>query len=207
MEVLFCQACGTKVTCSSGSIEKHCGLGKNDKRGHFHKAALEKFNRGEKRREQAFMSLLDYNLKHPEALQSTLPVPMLHKRMKTLGAFLTSGTPLSRLPHFKAILEEGSWNVGSRQSMAELIPRMLRGEVDRLKTMFADQYITAFLDGTSLLEEGWGFLCVPVIFYSCCSSSLTFPLSNTLGQVHRDLERRRRLCLDPWMTTWTNIRL
>ena len=175
--VIFCVPCGGVITCQSGTIHRHCGLGsKNQARGRKHQASLKLWTAGNLRRESVLDSVFQIQKANPTLPQSTLPAPQILRRMQTLGAFLSSGTPLSRLPRFEKVLEEDTWNVGNRQSMGELIPQMLQIEMTRLHKLFTGQYVSAIFDGTCQT------MCcrLPCGFRSMCHSISRVVLSSFL---------------------------
>lgn len=78
--------------------------------------------------------------------------------------FLISGTPLTRLPFFKQLLESNGLSLPGRNHMGDYIPRIEEREFNRLREEINGSYLGLSFDGTSRLGEAInvvGRFCTP----------------------------------------------
>ena len=78
-------------------------------------------------------ALKDYDkTSHPAG--ETLPESQRVFRVKVLTSFLRAGIPLSKLHHFREVLEEHAYKLADNRGMHDLIPFVMADEVKRIKT-------------------------------------------------------------------------
>lgn len=74
-------------------------------------------------------------------------------RVKVMTAFLRAGVPISKLEHFRDILEENALSLTERRHMTDLIPFILREEKSRVLEQISGQHLSVIFDGTCRLGE------------------------------------------------------
>ena len=73
--------------------------------------------------------------------------------INVVTAFLKAGVPLSKIDHFRDILEEHAYRVLDRRGMSDLIPFILSEEMEQIKKEISGKPVSIILDGTSRLGE------------------------------------------------------
>ena len=68
-------------------------------------------------------------------------------------AFPKAGVPLTKLDHFRDILEESAYHLSDRRGMSDLIPFIVSEEVQRITNELHGKHISNIFDGTSRLGE------------------------------------------------------
>ena len=70
-----------------------------------------------------------------------------------MTTFLRAGVPISKLMHFRDLLEENALQLHEPRHMLDLIPFILDSEKSKIKTDIKDKYVSLIFDGTSRLGE------------------------------------------------------
>lgn len=73
--------------------------------------------------------------------------------MKVVTSFLKAGVPLSKLHHFREVLEQHAYRLADERGMFDLIPFVLSEEQKRLKAELKGKIVSLIFDGTSRLGE------------------------------------------------------
>ena len=68
-------------------------------------------------------------------------------------AFLRAGVPLSKLKHFRELLEEGAYRLTDTRHMFDMVPFILSKERDQVKEEINGKCVSVIFDGTSRLGE------------------------------------------------------
>ena len=70
-----------------------------------------------------------------------------------MTAFLRAGVPLSKLKHFRELLEEGAYRLTDTRHMLDMVPFILNEEKARVKKEIEGKCMSLIFDGTSRLGE------------------------------------------------------
>lgn len=73
--------------------------------------------------------------------------------MKVVRRFLRSAVPLTKMEHFRELLEENSFCLSDRGHMSDLIPLLISQEQDDIKGEISGRSISGVSDGTTCLGE------------------------------------------------------
>ena len=141
MGKLFCSACREEVSLKRSIISNHIASAK-------HKQSKTKLVRKERRERDIAGALAIYDgYTHPRG--ETLSTDQRVYRI----AFLKAGVPLTKLDHFRDILEENAYRLSDRRGMSDLVPFILSEEVERIKNEIDKRHVSITFDGTSRLGE------------------------------------------------------
>lgn len=104
---------------------------------------------------QLSLDLADYFETHPEAHMASVPTEVHVYRYNVTEAFLSSGTPLRRLPFFRKLLEGGGkLSLTDQSHLREYIPHMELREISKVKQELAEvELFSISFDGTTRLGE------------------------------------------------------
>jgi len=106
-------------------IANHVGSAK-------HKHDNVKLGKKESRGKDIAEALAKYD-KHEHPRGETLSQDQRIYRINVVTAFLKAGVPLSKLDHFRDILEEHAYSLSDRRGMSDLIPFILSEETEQIK--------------------------------------------------------------------------
>jgi len=84
---------------------------------------------------------------HPKG--ESLPDEQRVYRARVVMAFLRAGVPLSKLKHFRELLEEGAYRLTDTRHMLDTVPFILSEERERVKKEIEGEYLSLIFDGTS----------------------------------------------------------
>ena len=74
-------------------------------------------------------------------------------RVKVVSTFLRAGVPLSKLHHFREVLEQHAYRLADRRGMYDLIPFVLADETKQLKAEIEGRNVSIIFDGMTRLGE------------------------------------------------------
>lgn len=121
---LFCNACRETLSVKRSTLSNHIKSTK-------HLDGKENLKRKEAREVSIATALKKYNeTVNPKG--QTLQDEHRVYRVKVMTAFLRAGVPISKLEHFRDILEENALSLTERRHMTDLIPFILREEKSRV---------------------------------------------------------------------------
>lgn len=96
--------------------------------------------------------------------RETLPIEHQLYRFKVVECFLRAAVPLSKIQHFKKLLEETGYHLTDRHHMSDMIPVILKQEKSRIQSEVCEQDVSIIFDGTSRLGEA---LAIVLRFVTC----------------------------------------
>ena len=99
---------------------------------------------------------------HPSG--ETLPMEHQIHRVKVVECFLRAAVPLSKIQHFRKLLEESGYRLADRRLMSELIPVVFKQEKSRIQSEVSEQDVSVIFNGTSRLGEA---LAIVLRFVTC----------------------------------------
>ena len=73
--------------------------------------------------------------------------------MRRGGRRQTTGAPLSKVSHFRELLEENGFRLTDRRRMFDVVPLILQQEKERIKNEISGKCLSVIFDGTSRLGE------------------------------------------------------
>ncbi|XP_065892612.1 uncharacterized protein [Dysidea avara] len=153
---LFCNACREEVNLKKSSVKNHI-------RSVKHKNGKDALNTKNKREKTIAEAIQQHNSEvHPRG--ETLPMEQQVHRVKVVESFLRAAVPLSKLQHFRKLLEETGYRLTDRHHMSDLIPVVLKQEKSRIQGEISEQDVSVIFDGTSRLGEA---LAMVVRFVTC----------------------------------------
>ena len=88
---------------------------------------------------------------HPRG--ETLPEEERVYRAKVIWTFLRTATPLSKLTHFRPLLEENALRLSDRRQMTDMVPFIVAQEQQLLKKEISGKFVSTIFDGTTRLGE------------------------------------------------------
>ena len=141
---LFCVACREELCLKLSSIRNHVQSVK-------HKG-VKKMELKEARQKD----IADVLKRHNEATHArgeTLPDNQQIYRIKVATCFLRAGVLISKIVHFRDLLEENAFRVSDRRHMSDLIPFILKEEQERIKAEISGRPVSVIFDGTTRLGE------------------------------------------------------
>ena len=142
---LFCVACREELCLKLSSIRNHVQSVK-------HKEGVNKMELKEARQKD----IADVLKRHNEATHArgeTLPDNQQIYRIKVATCFLRAGVPISKIVHFRDLLEENAFRLSDRRHMSDLIPFILKEEQERIKAEISGRPVSVIFDGTTRLGE------------------------------------------------------
>lgn len=142
---LFCNACREEVSLKRSIIIKHIDSNK-------HKLGKEALSKREARERDIVQALNAYDRTENPSGQ-TLPDSHRVYRVKVVTSFLKAGVPLSKLVHFREVLEQHAYKLADIRGMYDIIPFVLEEEQKRIKSEIQGKNISIIFDGTSRLGE------------------------------------------------------
>ncbi len=102
-------------------------------------------------------SLRKYN-EEVHARGETLPEQQQVFRVKVVKTFLQAGVPLSKVGHFRELLEETGHRLTDRRHLFDLIPFILEEEKQNIKLSIQGKWLSVIFDGTSHCGEALAIL-------------------------------------------------
>lgn len=85
--------------------------------------------------------------------QASLSADVHVFRMRTVEAFLASGTPMNRLNFFRPVIERAGYSITDVSHMRSYIPKVEAFEFAELKREVHNEFLSVSFDGTSRLGE------------------------------------------------------
>ncbi len=137
---LFCRACRECVGTKRSIVSNHV---KSAKHAEGKKRLL--------RKEATEMDIAAAMKQHDASTHSkgeTLPEEQRVYRARVTKAFLRAGVPLSKLTHFRELLEEGGHRLTDTRHMLDMVPFILAQERDQVKKEIEGKYLSVIFDGT-----------------------------------------------------------
>ncbi len=142
---LFCEACREVVSHKKSSVQTHLKSNK-------HKKGKDRLQRKVASEMDIAKALKLYDQQnHP--VGETLPDSVRVYRIRVLTAMLKSGTAISKIDHFRELLEENALALTSTPNMRQLLPFVLGRESDRVKAAIRGRPISIIFDGTTHVCE------------------------------------------------------
>ena len=117
---LFCTACRDELSLKISIIKGHVKTAK-------HLCGIKAIADREVRERDISQSLKQYD-QEVRPVGETLPESQRVFRVKVVSAFLRAGVPLSKLHHFREVLEQHAYRLADRRGMYDLIPFVLADE-------------------------------------------------------------------------------
>ena len=74
-------------------------------------------------------------------------------RVQVIRVFLRAGVPLSKLHHFREVLEQYAYKLPDRRGMYDLIPFVLLYKTKQIKAEIEGRNVSIIFDGTTRLGE------------------------------------------------------
>ena len=147
---LFCNACREEVGIKCSVIANHVKSNK-------HKLGKERLLSKEATERDIASCFESSSLEqHPRG--ETLSAEHRVYHIKVLRVFLRSATPLSKLCHFRGLLEENAYRLPDRRLMADLIPFVLNQELELIKKEISDKFVSVVFNGTTRLGEAMAII-------------------------------------------------
>lgn len=143
--VLFCEACRTQVSPKASSLKRHISSQR-------HAAAKSRKQMSVAKQQSIIASIKRFDeIHHP--LGETLPEKERAYRLEVVETFLKAGVALSKIEHFRTLLERHSTRLASRSTLSRMIPMILAQERDNVKTAISDRSVSVIYDGCTRLGE------------------------------------------------------
>ena len=117
-----------------------------------HVAGKEALARRESRERDIAKALESYD-KEENLSGQTLPEAQRVNRIKVVTTFLKAGIPLTKLHHFRDLLEERAYKLADQRGMHDLIPFVASEEQKRIKQEIEGRDVSVLFDGTTRLGE------------------------------------------------------
>ena len=89
---------------------------------------------------------------------STLPDDVLVFRLQVLKTFMSGGVPISKIDHFRSLLEEGGQRLTGRQHLADFVPLIRDKERELVKRFISGRPISIIFDGTTTTAEAMAII-------------------------------------------------
>ena len=137
---IFCNVCHECIGLKLTIIRNHIGSAKHSKNKETLKSK----------------ELINKNI--VDCLQKYLPEAHQVFRVKVVTAFLKASVPLSKLIHFKELLEENNYSLACERGMRDLIPVILKNEEDYVHSIIDGNYLSVIFDGTTRLGEAFAIM-------------------------------------------------
>ena len=128
---LFCNACREEVSLKRSSVRNHTRYTK-------HNEGKKELAKRVAREQEIAVSLKPHNAEN-HLVGETLPDEQQIFRVKVV-TFFRAGVPLSKLIHFKGLLEEVAYNHTNRHNLSDLVPFIQPQEKKQLLTMLRLQH-------------------------------------------------------------------
>ena len=142
---LFCTACRDELSLKISIVKGHVKTVK-------HLRGIKAIADRRVRERDISQSLKQYD-QEVRPVGETLPESQRVFRVKVVSAFLRAGVPLSKLHHFREVLEQHAYRLADRRGMYDLIPFVLANETKRLKAEIEGRNVSIIFDGTTRLGE------------------------------------------------------
>ena len=127
---------------------------KNHVQSTKHAASKKKVASSNSREQDISVALSAYEKEvHPTG--ETLPEAQKVYRVKVVTTFLKAGVPLSKIEHFRGLLEENAYRLSDRHGMSDLVPFILGEEKQTLKGEIQGKRVSVIFDGTTRLGEAF----------------------------------------------------
>ena len=142
---LFCSMCREELSLKLSIIKHHITSSK-------HVAGKEALARRESRERDIAKALESYD-KEENPSGQTLPEAQRVYRIKVVTTFLKAGIPLTKLHHFRDLLEERAYKLADQRGMHDLIPFVANEEQKRIKQEIEGRDVSVVFYGTTRLGE------------------------------------------------------
>ena len=147
---LFCQGCREELPLKKSSISYHIKSTK-------HSDGKKRLEQRKVKDKDIAESLRKYN-EEVYARGETLPEQQQVFRVKVVKTFLQAGVPLSKIGHFRELLEETGHRLTDRRHLFDLIPFILGEEKQNIKLSIQGKWLSVIFDGTSHCGEALAIL-------------------------------------------------
>ena len=148
---LFCRACREEVGLKKSVINNHVQHSKKRSVG------KERLAEKGKRKEDIAYALCAYNSCEHLAGEELPPEQQVY-RVKVLTTFLKAGVPISKLDHFRELLQENGVRLAGRRRMSDLILFVQQEEQKRVKEEIKGRKVSVVFDGASRLGEAMAII-------------------------------------------------
>ena len=147
---LFCQGCREELPLKKSSISYHIKSTK-------HSDGKKRLEQRKVKDKDIAESLRKYN-EEVHARGETLPEQQQVFRVKVVKTFLQADVPLSKVGHFRELLEETGHRLTDRRHLFDLIPFILEEEKQNIKLSIQGKWLSVIFDGTSHCGEALAIL-------------------------------------------------
>ena len=141
---LFCLACREELSVKCSVVNGHIKSAK-------HSSGKTRLENQKKKDMEIAKALKSHDTLHPKG--ETLPDSQRIFRVKVARTFLSAGIPLSKVSHFRELLEENGFRLTDRRRMFDVVPLILQQEKERIKNEISGKCLSVIFDGTSRLGE------------------------------------------------------
>lgn len=149
--VLFCGVCRTQVSQKASSLLRHISSARH--------AEGKKAKQKHKETQQSITTAMRQFNAQTHVKGETLPETERAYRCEVVQAFLRAGVPLSKLKHFRTLLEKGGTRLADPSVLArQCIPTLLSMEKDDIKQATAGRPVAVIYDGSTRLGEALAVL-------------------------------------------------
>ena len=147
---LFCQGCREELPLKKSSISYHIKSTK-------HSDGKKRLEQQKAKDQDIAQSLRKYN-EDVHLRGETVPEQQQVFRVKVLKTFLAAGVRLSKVGHFRELLEETGFRLTDRRHLFDLIPFILEEEKQINKVSIQGKWLSDIFDGTSHCGEALAIL-------------------------------------------------
>ena len=147
---LFCQGCREELPLKKSSISYHIKSTK-------HSDGKKRLEQRKAKDQDIAQSLRKYN-EEVHLRGETVPEQQQVFRVKVVKAFLAAGVPLSKVGHFRELLEETGFRLTDKRHLFDLIPFILEEEKQINKVSIQGKWLSVIFDGTSHCGEALAIL-------------------------------------------------
>ena len=147
---LFCHGCREELPLKKSSISYHIKSTK-------HSNGKKKLEQQKVKDQDIVQSLTKYN-EEVCGRGATLSEQQQVFCVKVVKAFLQAGVPLSKIRHFRELLEENGYRLTDKRHLVDLIPFILEEEKQNIKLSIQGKWLSVIFDGTSHCGEALAIL-------------------------------------------------
>lgn len=143
---IFCSACRAQVSEKSSSLKRHVSSTRHQQG----KKALE----AHKMKQQSIAVAMKRVSDDIHVKGETLPEKELVFRCEVVQTFLRAGVPLSKVQHFRQLLERVGSRLADRSVLSrQCLPAILRAERSNVQQAIAGRPVAVIFDGSTRLGE------------------------------------------------------
>ena len=143
--VLFCDACRTEVSQKASSIKRHLASKRHGEGKVERKRSAEK--------QQSIVQAMRMFDREHHPMGETIPEKERAFRFEVIETFLKGGVALSKIHHFRPLLERLGTRLADRSTLARMVPLVLSREKGFIKEWIKDKHVSVVFDGSSRLGE------------------------------------------------------